>query len=223
VKACNLEVKVVRSISLGVAQKQHNRLLKSIKCELITFYAANAARQGKLDAIRNSLRRRKIDTIPLQAVLDHRYFDLDTDAYGAFVLEAKVMDTIGAPGTSTSLANQLHSVTGSSQTFTVTPNLSSQGTYDMNYNFANQQDGRPSTIAGESEADNSFHCYSTAVDNEHYDDLAQGKYPEIEQFRRITVNGDLPLAAWLQVNTTIMGVPRIRHAVEEQEALLRGE
>ena len=79
-------------------------------------------------------------TIPLEAVLSDRYFDLDPDIYGAFALEAKIIDTVGAPSTSTALANLLHSTTGHSQTLTVSPNLNSQGTYDMSYNFAIQQD-----------------------------------------------------------------------------------
>ena len=78
----------------------------------------------------------------------------------------------------------------------------------MNYNFAIQQDGKPSTLAAENDLGKSFHCYSVAADSRDYDDLALGRYPEKEQFRRITVNGDLPLAAWLQVNTTVMGVSR---------------
>jgi hypothetical protein len=194
-------------------------LLKSIKCELITFYAANAARKRALDDIRNSLRREGTKTISMKTVLEHRYFDLDTDAYGAFVLESKIVDTAGVPGTSTSLANILSSSTGHSRTLTVGPNIGVQGTYDMNYNFAIQQDNKISNVVGaitEAElpafegpigTDDPTQCYRAVVIGK-YDEMAQGKYPILERFRRITVNLGLPLAAWLQENTTAMGVSR---------------
>jgi hypothetical protein len=173
-----------------------------------------------LDSIRNEYRAKNLKTIQLQPVLEHKYFDLDTDAYGAFVLEAKVMDTGALPGTSTSLANVFTSVPGLTRTLTVAPNLSSQGTYDMNYNFAIQQDDSLTDIIAEineeevppyrpdvADAKDPYQCY-LAVVRHHFDDLAHGKYPTIERFQRIKVNGGLPLAAWLQENTTVMGVSR---------------
>ena len=199
-------------------------LVKSIRCELTTFYAANAARKKKLDDLRNSLRQHKTPTIQIKDVLNHRYFDLDTEVYGAFVLEAKVVDTIGAPGTSTALTNLLHSNPPlnptPSQSLTISPNIGSQGTYDMNYNFAIQQNDTLSTFTRaiteyELEqisdnfggADDLALCYRGVVPG-RYDALAQGKYFNLARFHRLTVNGGLPLAAWLQENTTIMGVSR---------------
>ena len=195
------------------------KLIKSIKCELITFYAANAARKKALDDIRDAYRARGKTEISMDEVLKHRYFDLDTDAYGAFVLEAKVADTGGIPGTSTSLANVLSSTTGHSRTLTVGPNIGVQGTYDMNYNFAIQQDDQISNVEsviteadlpsfeGTIGDDNPTQCYRAIVRGK-YEDMARGKYPILERFDRITVNLGLPLAAWLLENTTAMGVSR---------------
>ena len=155
-------------------------------------------------------------TIPLEAVLSDRYFDLDPDIYGAFALEAKIIDTVGAPSTSTALANLLHSTTGHSQTLTVSPNLNSQGTYDMSYNFAIQQDNDltgtkhisksklPAYSKQYDTADN--RCYSALIND--YDALARGEFPTLERFERIRVDGGLPLAAWLEENTTTAGVSR---------------
>jgi hypothetical protein len=195
-------------------------LLKSIKCELLTFYTANGARRHDLDVIRNGLRGHPKPTIHLEQVLEHKYFDLDTEAYGAYVLESKVVDNIGLPGTNSSFANQLQAFPAHAQVFTVAPTLSSQGTYDMNYNFAIQQnenlldlkqiseDQVPDTNdEGADEMSRSPLCYSEIVRG-HYDDLARGKYPTLQRFKRLWVDGDLPLAAWLQYNTTIMGVSR---------------
>jgi hypothetical protein len=195
-------------------------LLKSIRCELITFYAANRARKDSLDWIRNRLYQHHVPTVALDEVLKHGYYDLDTEAYGAFVLESKVVDSFGLPGANTSFANQLHAFPGHSQVFTVAPTLSSQGSYDMTYSFAIQQDEDFSaarhiteeqvTAQGDENADemnNALLCYHAVVSG-HLDDLAAGKYPTLQRFARLRVDGDLPLAAWLQYNTTIMGVSR---------------
>jgi hypothetical protein len=195
-------------------------LLKSIRCELITFYAANRERRRTLDWIRDRLYHDGMKTIQLDEVLRHRYFDLDTEAYGAFVLESKIVDNIGLPGTNSSFANQLHAFPAHSQVFTVAPTLSAQGTYDMNYNFAIRQDEDFSLLRHISEdqvpaqsgengeaKNNALQCYDAVVSG-HFDDLAAGKYPTLERFDRLRVDGGLPLAAWLQDNTTIMGVSR---------------
>lgn len=195
-------------------------LLKSIRCELITFYVANGARKAELDRERKWLREHHHKYIDLADVLALRYFDLDTDAYGAFVLESKVIDNLGLPGTSTSFANLVHSRALHSETFTVSPTLSAQGTYDMNYNFAIRQDSDLSDVAkvitedqvpafseDGAATDNPLRCYHAVVAG-RYDDLARGKYPTLEGFQRLVVDGGLPLASWLQENTTIMGVSR---------------
>jgi hypothetical protein len=194
-------------------------LLKSIRCELITFYAANAARKKALDRIRNDLRHRGVFTIDMEMVLANRYFDLDTDAYGAFVLETKTVDSVGFPGTSTAITDVISSTTNHTKSLTTSPNLGSQGTYDMNYNFVIQQDDQISNVeAAITEdqitrfetiplRDNSTQCFRAVVIGK-YDEMAEGKYPTLERFHRITVNFGLPLAAWLQQNTTIMGVSR---------------
>jgi hypothetical protein len=204
-----------------LSSDQIPNLIKSVRCELVTFYAANAARKNELDAIRNYYRQRGLKTISLDRVLEHRYFDLDTDAYGTFVLEAKVQDTAGTLSSgSSSLANVVHSPTGHIQTLTIGPNISSQGTYDMFYNFAIQQDDMPSDIAaiitedqlpnyvdGDHDEHDASSCYRAVVSG-RFDQLARGQYPQLERFSRVTVNGGLPLAAWLQENTTTMGVSR---------------
>jgi hypothetical protein len=201
-------------------------LIKSVRCELITFYAANAARKRKLDEIRSVIvqRHNQNNNIPLlidyKEVLAHSYFNLDTDLYGAFVLEAKVQDTEALLGTSSTFSNVIHSKTGNSKTLTLGPSLNAQGTYDMNYNYAIQQDDTLSDVVAQitedeliaydgdfGPADSSSQCYRAVVRG-HYDELAEGKYSRLERFHRISVDGGLPLAAWLEQNTTIMGVAR---------------
>src|ERR1700722_17366177 len=166
-------------------------LIKSIRCELITFYAANAARKRALDDIRNDLRRQKQYVIDIDAVLDHGYFDLDTDAYGAFVLESKTLDSAGLPGTATGLTDVLGSTTGHTKMLTTSPNVGSQGTYDMNYNFVIQQDDQITNVEtaiteervpqfpAASVVRRSTGCYRAVVIG-RYDEMAQGKYPAIE-------------------------------------------
>lgn len=201
-------------------------LIKSVRCELITFYAANAARKRDLDKIRASIVQRHManNKVPLlidyNTVLANKYFDLDTDLYGAFVLEAKVLDTETLLSTSSPFTNVIHSKTGNSQTLTLGPNLSAQGTYDMNYNYAIQQDDTLSDIAAAINEDqydgysgdfgppeNPTQCYRAVV-IDRYVELAAGKYPALERFRRIAVNGTSTLATWLQQNTTTMGAAR---------------
>jgi hypothetical protein len=195
-------------------------LLKSIRCELITFYAANRERRRSLDWIRDRLYRDGVKTIAIDEILRHRYYDLDTEAYGAFALESRIVDSIGLPGTNSSFANQLNAFPNHAQVFTVAPTLGAQGTYDVNYNFAIQQDEDFSHLrhisddqvpaqGGENgdEKNNALLCYHAVVGG-RFDDLAAGKYPTLERFDRLRVDGGLPLAAWLQDNTTIMGVSR---------------
>lgn len=200
--------------SVALDRQHLSSLLKSIRCELTTFYAANDARKRWLDRQRDVYRRRHIPTIPIETVLRDPYFDLDPDVYGAFALQARVIDTTSLPNRSTSLANLLHSAGGKSQTLTISPDLSSEGTYEVNYNFAIQQDNkltnakRPKTqdVADDTRKDPT-QCYRYVV-NGDLDKLAAGGYPTLEQFQRIKVDGGLPLAAWLQDNTTMMGVSR---------------
>jgi hypothetical protein len=197
-------------------------LIKSIRCELETFYTANESRRRYLVSERIALAKAGKKTIGLKEVLDHRYFDLDSEAYGAFTLDLKIQDTFGIPGISTSLPNLVHSTTGHSKTLGLGPSIQSVGTYQGVLWFSigqNQSVVDPSlryadynvstTIPEDGRRGNPdvLECYRFTV-SAHDDDLAKGLYAQAELFDRIKVDGSLPLAAWLMDNSNVAGISR---------------
>lgn len=185
------------------SRQQVEPFLKSLRCELITFYDANRQKTKFFeDAV-------KIDR--LFAIEHYPHFDLSDQLYGAVALDLKVVDTIGLPSTAgTSIDYKRTLDPNHSFTWHVGPSLNTQDTYDMTWNFLIEQDAKLSAAAGPPDP---FQCYSAIPAARSgirgtrsvpvlrdLDGLARGEYPEYERFTRILVNGTLPLAAWLQDN-----------------------
>jgi hypothetical protein len=158
--------------------------------------------------------------LPLETLLAMNYFDLDTEAYGLFSVDVKAQDTLGIPGTATSITNVLNATTGHTRTIGIGPSVQVQATYDNGIAFVIQQNASvrtrteldPHQAVGEpvrpamSEAE-AFPCFRSSVWAD-YDGMAAGVYPNLEQFNRIRVDAVQPLAAWLQENTRTAGVSR---------------
>ncbi|QOZ42194.1 hypothetical protein XH89_00960 [Bradyrhizobium sp. CCBAU 53340] len=153
----------------GVMDRQQVQgLVKSVKCELITYLEAN--------------RRRKTD-----------YFDVSEQLFGNVILDLNVVDIAGFASGSTSI-DRLRTVNDSENfTWHFGPTLNGQGTYDMILSFLLPQNARISFAATK---DDSVRCYSGPL-NSDFEGLARGDYSDSEQFVRIRVNGVKPLASWL--------------------------
>jgi hypothetical protein len=76
---------------------------------------------------------RKQHYLPLETLLAMNYFDLDTKAYGLFSVDVKAQDTLGIPGTATSITNVLNATTGHTRTIGIGPSVQVQATYDNGY------------------------------------------------------------------------------------------
>lgn len=150
-----------------IGKEQVQGIVKSTKCELITFFEANRHRR-------------------------EQYFDLSEALFGNVIFDLNVVDTAGFPQGGTSIDN-LHTISPTSfYTWHLGPTLNGQNTYDMTLNFLVPQDAKLSSVVGSARE---FLCYSEASSD--FEGLAAGKYPKIEQFTRVRVNGVKPLASWL--------------------------
>jgi hypothetical protein len=132
--------------------------------------------------------------------------------------QRKAQDTLGVPGTATSITNVLNATTGHARSIGIGPNAQVQATYDNGIAFVIQQNSSVKTgselapdqavseptrpALTEAEA---FPCFRSSVWND-YDGMAAGAYSNLEQFNRIRVDLGQPLAAWLQENTRTAGM-----------------
>jgi hypothetical protein len=188
--------------------------LQSMRCELITFYAANAQRRRLYLYYANRDRN--------YALSNFSYFELADSLFGGISLDLKVVDTLGLPGANTNFNRVFPQDATHSTSWHVGPAFSDTNTYEMVRNFLIGQDQRLSgpTIstlqyeAGDIPAADPFQCYKAIPqtpeqkalgkinrkDVEDFDGLARGDYPKLAQFQRMIVNLTMPLAAWLQEN-----------------------
>ena len=214
---------VIHDPRFGAVSKEHlPKLIKSVQCELETFYTANGALRDELKQERIQIARAGGTTIPLADVLALRHFDLDDLAYGAFSLDIKVQDSLALPGTTSSFVNVLSPTPGHSKSLALGPSVQAQGTYDNVLWFSvpqnttvflkgreiDEEQARSVVFKSDPQNQEEEHlCYRATVRHQ-YHELAEGKYPGLELFDRIQVNGAQPLAAWLQENSNTMRISR---------------
>ena len=171
--------------------------LKAVRCELVTFYDLERRRKR---AFENS---RKIMSIAGR-FSRYAYFEVEPTLYGTFTAELKVTDSAGVLAGATAFDfKQVLSATASA-TSQLAPTASTQSTYDLIYSFLLRQDASLTSI--DSELDPLQRgCYQgPSLDLEDVELLAEGngKYPAT--FKRIFVNGQKPLAAWLRDNSVVI-------------------
>ena len=151
-----------------IDRRQVQGIVKSAKCELITYFEANRHRR------------------------DH-YFDVSEQLFGNILLDLNVVDIAGFPSGSTSI-DRLHTVSDTENfIWHLGPTLNGQGTYDMLLSFLLPQNARLNLSAN---SDDTVRCYS-GPPSPDFEGLANAQHPETEQFTRIRVNAVQPLAAWL--------------------------
>lgn len=211
---------VIQDPRIGALSKSRlPGLIKSLRCELATFYTANEFHRERLSDRRRELALLRQRYMDFDRLLVMNYFDLDTEAYGLFTLDVKAQDTLGIPGTS--ITDVLNPTTGHSRSIGIGPSVQVQATYDNGLAFVMPQNASVKTTGTEldpeiaavappiqaASAAAAFPCFRQSV-RADYDRMAAGAYPNLEQFDRIRVDSGQPLAAWLQENTRTAGVSR---------------
>jgi hypothetical protein len=185
-----------------ISREQVPALLKSIRCELITYYELN--RQNRRLFFAEANRTLAVENYP--------HYELSEKLFGLITLDLKVQDMLSASGAFDNLKtfDAAHS-----QTWHFGPSLSDQNTYELNWSFLIAQNNR---LVALSNSTDPFQCYSSIpilnadtrqnvskgrgyASLKDFGGLARGAYPEFQLFTRILVNGITPLAAWIQSNT----------------------
>jgi hypothetical protein len=187
-----------------VSSDQIPGLLKSVRCELKTFYAANAARRSANTYI---LRTGEAPATSFS------YFPIDPDLFGGVFLDLKVVDTLAVGTGDTNLARKQLIDETHSRSWTFAPILGTQNTYGVTYSLLIDQS---KGLATSGEAD-PFRCYhpNAIARGATYEELADDVVPNAANFARITVIGAKPLAGWLLDNGSVLW----RNFVAESESV----
>ncbi|MGB6538573.1 MAG: hypothetical protein WBF58_21740 [Xanthobacteraceae bacterium] len=198
--------------SVVVDRAEVPRLLKSLRCELATYIAANNQHnvlftaEAKVHGIRSAIGK-------------YQYYEIDPALFGAVNLQLQIQDNLGL--TSATQYEYLRPTGTGSQSWTFGPIASDQSTYGTAWGFVIPQDAimlQPAPPAQPNETnDQRFSCYSTIPKRvpapfhsryaeEDLDALARNDFPDYALFRRVWVNNTIPLAAWLlDVGNSITG------------------
>lgn len=190
--------------TLMVNREEVPRLLKSLRCELATYIAANNQRNMMFVA------EAKVDGIQ-SASEKYQYFEIDPKLFGVVNLMLQIQDIGGlgsAIGGLSSGTNYEWLQSSGARTLSVglAPTLLDQSTYTATLNFIVPQDAI-ALYPGSPE--NQFACYSeipkrvpppfnSVYTEEDLDALARDEFPQYALFKRVLVNNTTPLAAWLE-------------------------
>ncbi|VIO69552.1 hypothetical protein CI1B_27580 [Bradyrhizobium ivorense] len=187
--------------------------LKSIRCEVVTFYQIERERRTQYLKISK--------TRPEEAFNRYAYFDIDPFLYGTFFLELKVTDT-GGLGSGTAFDyKRILSATSNDVTH-VGPTASAQDTYDLIWSFLLKQNAQLASDTSPRAAGPALYergCYrGTPADLTELEALAENKYPERTAYKRITVDASKPLAAWLRDNAILIAANDLSPAMPSEKA-----
>ena len=188
--------------TIVVDREEVPRLLKSLRCEMVTFIAANNQRNMMFQA------EAKLHGIE-SAIEKYSYYEIDWTQFGALELSLQVQDTASL-GSGTQFDRLRSQGPGHSHAWDFGPTGSDQNIYQAIWYFAVPQDAItvypvPATASRE----HPFSCYSTipkrnpppfgsVYTEDDLDALASNDFPNYALFRRVWVNNTTPLAAWLE-------------------------
>lgn len=188
--------------TLVVDREEVPRLLKSLRCELITFIALNNQRnmmfqaEAKLHGIRSAIEK-------------YSYYEIDWKQFGVLDLSLQVQDNLGLQS-GTQFDWIRSDGAGHSHAWNIGPTASDQSTYLATWYFAVPQDAITLPPAPEIHPNEQpFSCYraipkrnpppfGSVYTQDDLDALARDDVPDDALFRRVRVNNALPLAAWLE-------------------------
>jgi hypothetical protein len=226
----------------GVIDRSQVRgFIKSVRCELKTFYELNSynsrhyktenAKYVQLLAEAANLKKQhnmsaaeadeaKAGEIRASAIAAYPHFLLSPDLFGGVFLDLKVLDTLGiGAGDTTDTWKRVRNATHS-LSWVVAPTANTANTYEMNYSFIIDQ-STGLAKADMASDDDGFKCYSGLSPEVDLNALADGRYPQSQNYIRILVNGVRPLAAWLLDNSKdLWDNFRARSDLEEKEQII---
>lgn len=179
------------------------RLLKSLRCELITYIAANNQRHILFDA------EAKLHGIRAAAE-QYQYYEIAPKSFGAIALSLTVQDSVGLTSGTEYEWYRSNDGGAHSHSWTFGPAASDQSAYTATWDFVVPQDAlvlRPAPPTDSEDAP--FSCYAqipkrpsppfgSVYAEEDIDALARNDFPDYALFKRILVNNATPLAAWLE-------------------------
>jgi hypothetical protein len=194
--------------TLVVDREEVPRLLKSLRCELITFIAANNQHnmmfqaEAKLHGIRSAIEK-------------YSYYEIDWKQFGVMDLSLQVQDNLGLQS-GTQFDWIRTNGGGHSHAWNIGPTGADQSTYVATWYFAVPQDAitLPPAPAVDPRK-HPFSCYAkipkrnpapfgSVYTQDDLDALARDDFPDYALFKRVRVNNTTPLAAWLEeVGTSI--------------------
>jgi len=188
--------------------------LKSVRCEMVTFYEIERSRKAAYDHLR-----------PSDAILAFKrfsYFEIDQNLFGAFTLELKVTDT-ATFGPGSTLDYKLPPDFAKNTIAHLGPSAGSNGTYDMIWSFLLKQNAKlaPTASIGPDAPRDAWEraCYNGPIaDLDTLEDLADDKLPGRALFTRMVVNLNKPLAAWLRDNGSLMSAGELLPAQDYEVA-----
>lgn len=189
--------------TLVVDREEVPRLLKSLRCEMATFIAANNQRNILFVA------EAKVHGIE-SATEKYQYYEIDPRRFGVVNLTLQIQDTLGLQ--SGTQIDRLWTNDGGVHThfLDIGPTAADQSIYAATWDFIIPQDATTVRPAREADAnDSSFSCYSripkkasppfgSIYAEADLDALARNDFPQYTLFKRIWVNNATPLAAWLE-------------------------
>ena len=216
-----------------ISRDEIPRFLKSVRCELSTFYQANLYRRRLFDdkiaaaaqltrqagVTGDTARLAEADELRTQALREGNHFPVASELFGGVYMNLKIIDTLGLGAGDTNIVNREILDATRTATYGIAPSFGSTNTYEMTYSFLIDQGAGLSTT----HTDDQFKCFSSSLVTSATTSvmLAENAIPEAAQFERILVNASRPLAAWLLDNTEQTFVnSHARRNVDEAERLI---
>jgi hypothetical protein len=187
--------------SLVVSRAEVPRLLKSLRCELATFVAANNQR--------NMLFAAEAKAHGVESAQEkYQYFELDPSRFGTVTLSLQVQDFIGMQNGTQADWLGTHDLGIHTHLLNIGPTASDQSTYVATWNFVVPQDAITVHAARPNASSEDFACYANVPKFEpppfgsiyaapDLEALARNDFPDYALFKRVWVDGTTPLAAWL--------------------------
>lgn len=197
-------------------------VLKSLRCEAITYLVANRFRQKEF----KRLSHRHF----AEAFKKYASLPLDDHEYGAIETDLQAVDHLGL---SLGMDWKTHVQSSSFHDWHIGPSLDATKTYVRSNVFALPQDADLGPETGKNQnarkfyadahrQDANYFCYTSKSGNPHLslnmnvaEMLVRNELPQFDNYKRIMVDGHLPLARWLEIK----GSQMVKNAVAENSYL----
>ena len=190
--------------ALVVSRDEVPRLLKSLRCELVTFIAANNQKNMLFAA------EAKVDSLK-SAAEKYQYSEIDPRRFGTVSLSLQIQDNLGLQSGTQFDWFKTNDGGAHARLLNIGPTGSDQSTYSATWNFifpqdaitfhAHHPDGSSKEMAPRCYAEIPKRIpppFGSIYAEPDLDALSRNDFPDYALFKRVLVNNSLPLAAWRQ-------------------------